>query len=130
MRKLPGVLSIFLFIASAHAGPPAIITEFCALHFPEGIAAPGQPYEPTDMIVDPELPSRRMVEWMVTDSQTYFWYEHGGYSPHHHLVRFDNLHPQVVSESYVFFDTPYKDIASMIKDKGFLSANVARDAEL
>jgi hypothetical protein len=45
-------------------------------------------------------------------------------------VRFDNLHPEVVSASYVFLDTPYKDIASMIKDTSFLGANVARDAEL
>jgi hypothetical protein len=67
---------------------------------------------------------------MVTDSQTYFWYEHGGYSHHYHLVRFDNLHPQAVSASYVFLHTTYKDIASMIKDTSFLSANVARDAEL
>jgi hypothetical protein len=62
MRKLFGLLSISLFCAGAMVGPPVSITEFCAIHFPEGIAAPGQPYEQTDLIFDPKLPSRRMVD--------------------------------------------------------------------
>jgi hypothetical protein len=46
----------------------------------------GQPYSATDMILDPDLPSRSFVLGGTSGGDWFVWLRHGGFSPHNHVL--------------------------------------------
>lgn len=131
MKRLS--LSVLLFsaaLAAASESPPGAIGEFSAIHFPDGIAAKGQPFNATD-VIEEGRPSRRIVAYLVTSSASFLWYEHGGRGYHQHLVRFDTLEPEAVAASYVFLESPpHQQIGDLIADTEFLKRHESRNSEL
>jgi hypothetical protein len=75
---------LFASACLASDSTPGVIKEFCAVHFPTGIAARGEPFNATDVADD--KPSRRIVANFVTSATAFLWYEHGGRGYHQHLV--------------------------------------------
>ena len=108
--------------------PPAI-KGFCDMAFAGLIARKGQPFNPTE-VLDPKLPSRRILDYVVKGHYAYLWYEHGGYHYHQHLVKFSNTKPYEVKASYVFDSTTHKDIHKLMNDTKFLSSHLSNQCGL
>lgn len=131
MRRLSFIVAFLLVVAGAAAAdaPPSIITNFCAMHFPQGIAAMGEPFNATD-VVEQGKSSRRILAYSIAGSTSFLLYEHGGRGYHQHLVQFDTIKPETISASYVFIKSPHKSIVELIGDLKFLAAHLASGAEL
>ena len=58
------------------------------------VADVGQPFEPYDSIVDPNLPSRRMVLAGQSGIKWFVWIDHGGFSRHPDVLGYSQLWEQ------------------------------------
>ncbi len=86
MNKKIIIFSIILLIPTFGFSKsiPGVITDFCEIHFNGQIANIGEPFNVTDIKRD-NLPFRRIIDFAVTSSTAYLWYEHGGRGYHQHL---------------------------------------------
>jgi len=121
------ILSLISEAALCDSFKFGVTKEFCELHFNGDIAFVEEPYNATD-VIDPGLPSRRLVSEYVTSNIAYIWYEHGGRGYHQHLVRYNVMRPSKVLENYTFFKTEYGNIQEIIANKKQL--NVGAKEEL
>jgi hypothetical protein len=44
------------------------------------------PFQATDVVTDPKVPTRRLILAGKYENTYFIWYEHGGYGYHHHIV--------------------------------------------
>jgi len=109
--------------------PPSVITVFCGKHFGQDIAAKGEPFNSTDVIKE-GVPRRRIIDYFVTSTTSFLWYEHGGRGYHQHLVRFKTTRPEEIQASYVFISTKHAQISELIKDREFLEGHLSKSQEL
>jgi hypothetical protein len=55
------------------------------------IADVGQPFEPYDYIIDPNLPNRRMVMAGQSGVNWFVWIDHGGFSRHYDVIGYSQI---------------------------------------
>jgi len=108
--------------------PPAI-ARFCMMAFAGRIADKGQPYNP-GATLEKDVPSRRILDYLVGKRVAYLWYEHGGERYHQHLVVFSNTPPYELKKSYVFDATTHTDIHKLIRDTHFLNNHLSNQCGL
>ena len=131
MRR-PYICFALLLVAlriNADDAQPRVITDFCRIHFPEGIAAKGEAFNATDAM-ERGQPFRRIVAYMVSSSTSLIWYEHGGRGYHQHLVRFNTVKPEEVVASSVFAKPPHTRIGELVSDAEYLNAHTSDGREL
>jgi hypothetical protein len=109
--------------------PPGVIIEFCAMNLQGDIVSKDEPFNSTD-IVKKGMRTRRMIDYLVTSTTSFLWYEHGGRGYHQHLVRFNTARPEEIQASYVFISSEHSRIFDLIKDTEFLRSHLSKDREL
>jgi len=132
MTKYISVVVLVILCAAAAMAkdePPGMIKAFCDHHFGQDIAAKGEPFNSTD-VIEAGIPRRRIIDYFVTSTTSFLWYEHGGRGYHQHLVRFNTARPEEIQASYVFINSKHTRISDLIKDREFLEANLSKSHEL
>jgi hypothetical protein len=123
-------LTLVLLPSIVLAEVPGVIKDFCEIHFNGQIANIGEPFNATD-VIEQELPFRRIIDFLVTSSTAYLWYEHGGRGYHQHLVKFSTINPNEIQKSYIILKrVEYKSIIDLLNDSELLKESMEESEHL
>jgi len=130
MKHIIHFIIFFSFtLGSAWASPPGVIGEFSSIHFDGRLAQKGEVFNSTD-VIEFNAPRRRIIDYMVTSSVSFLWYEHGGIAYHQHLVSFRTVNPNEIISSYSFGKTKHGDVYELVNDREFLRQHIIDSGEL